>query len=801
MKFTFQWLKDHLDTKASLAEAVERLTMIGLEVAAVHDRAKDLGGFVVGRVVEARKHPDADKLSVCKVDDGKRVVEVICGAPNARTGLIGVFAHSGSYIPGTGITLKPTKIRGVMSNGMLLSEREMGLSDNHDTIIELAADAPVGAPAVEAMGLADPVIEIEITPNRGDCLGVRGIARDLAAAGVGKLKPLHAEAVEGTFKSPIGVRLEFDKGAESACPYFVGRLVRGVKNGESPKWLRDRLTAIGLRPISALVDITNWMTMDHGRPLHVFDAATVKGDLRVRLSRPGETLTALNDKQYTLDGEMTVIADDSAAEALGGVIGGEATGCTEKTTDVFLESAYFDPVRTAMTGRKLDITSDARYRFERGVDPAFLVDGMEIATRLVIELCGGEPSDLVIAGGEPKWRRDLALRPERVRTYGGLDVPKKRIVEILTALGFSCKESGGVLRVSVPSWRGDIVGEACLVEEVVRIEGLDKIPAAPLSAGTALPQPALGLEQRRRATTRRLLAGRGLVEAVTYSFLDGTAAKLFGGAPESLRLVNPISADLGVMRPSLLPNLIQAAGRNAARGIADAGLFEIGPVYSGTKPEEQKIAVAGIRAGGAVARSWAVKSRPVDAFDAKADAQAVLAELDISVDGAAVSADAPAWYHPGHSGVIRLGPKTVLACFGEIHPKVLKDLDVEGPVAAFEIVFDDLPQPRKRKSSAKPHLELSPFQPVERDFAFVVDAGVTAGEVMAAARAADKALIAEVRLFDVFEGGNLGAGKKSLAIGVTLRPTQKTLTDAEIEAVAEKIVAGVNKSTGGVLRA
>jgi len=800
MKFTFGWLREHLDTEASVKEVVERLTMIGLEVAGIHDRAKELEGFVVGRVVEARRHPDADKLSICKVDDGSRVVEVICGAPNARTGLVGVFAAAGSYIPGTGVTLKPTKIRGVVSHGMLLSEKEMNLSDDHQGIIELPEDAPLGAPAVEVMGLADPVIEIEVTPNRGDCLGVRGIARDLAAAGVGKLKPLVTRPVKGAFKSPIEVRLDFARGTESACPYFVGRLMKGVKNGVSPKWLTDRLVAIGLRPISALVDITNWMTMDLGRPLHVFDAATIEGDIVVRLSKPGERLKALNGKEYVLDGGMTVIADARAAEALGGVIGGEASGCTAKTADVFLESAYFDPVRTARTGRKLDITSDARYRFERGVDPTFLVDGMEIATRLVLELCGGKRSDLVIAGHQPDWRRDVTLRPERVRTYGGLDVPKKRIVNILSALGFMAMESKGALRVAVPSWRGDIVGEACLVEEVVRIEGLENIPAQPLGLGAALPRPALGPEQRRRATARRLLATRGLVEAVTYSFLDDKSARLFGGVPESLRLINPISADLGVMRRSLLPNLIQAAGRNAARGLADVQLFEIGPVFFGVKPEEQKIAAGGIRAGAYGERNWTPPSRPVDFFDAKADALAVLAELDVALDKVEIAPGAPAWYHPGHSGVVRLGPNTVLARFGEIHPGVLKAMDVKGPVAGFEIVFDDLPRPKGRKSGAKPLLELSPFQAVERDFAFVVDATVSAAQVLNAARGADKALISEVRLFDVFEGGTLGEGKTSLAIGVTLRSMQKTLTDPEIEAVAKKVVAAVGKATGGVLR-
>jgi phenylalanyl-tRNA synthetase beta chain len=800
MKFTYQWLKEYLDTDATADEVAKRLTMIGLEVAGVQDRAKGLGGFIVGRVVDAKKHPDADKLSVCRVDNGRETVEVICGAPNARTGLVGVFAASGSYIPGTGITLKPTKIRGVVSNGMLLSEREMGLSDNHDAIIELPADSPLGASAVEVMGLTDPVIEIEITPNRGDCLGVHGIARDLAAAGVGKLKPIDRKPVFGKFKSPIGVRLEFTKSAESACPYFVGRLVKGVRNGDSPKWLKDRLTAIDLRPISAMVDITNLMTVAYGRPLHAFDAAAIKGDLRVRLSKTGEKLLALDGKEYALDDGMTVIADDMSPQALGGVMGGEASGCTDMTTDVFLESAYFDPVRTASTGRKLNLTSDARYRFERGVDPAFLVDGMEIATRLVLELCGGKPSELVIAGKEPQWRREVTLRPDRVRTYGGLDLAQKEIVRILTALGFKIDEKKGVLHAQVPSWRSDIVGEACLVEEIVRIHGLDDIPAVPLPRATSLPAPALGPEQRRRSVVRRLLAERGLVEAVTYSFLDEKSAQLFGGAKNSLRLVNPISADLGVMRPSLLPNLIAAAGRNAARGIGDAQLFEIGPRYAGPKPEEQTIVVAGVRSGAAASRSWTQPLRSVDLFDAKADALAVLAELGLAIDKIEVAAEAPSWFHPGHSGVMKLGPKTVLAHFGEIHPRVLKALDAKRPVAAFEIAFDDLPQPKPRKSRARPLLKLPAFHPVVRDFAFVVDTGVSAAELLAAARAADKALVADVSLFDLFQGGNLGQGKKSLAIAVTLQPVDRTLTDQEIEAVAQRVVASVKKATGGVLR-
>lgn len=800
MKFTLGWLKEHLDTDASLDDISQRLTMVGLEVEKITNRAAGMESFVVGYVVEAKKHPNADKLQVCQVDNGSETVELICGAPNARTGLKGVFAASGSYIPGTGITLKPTEIRGVVSNGMLLSEREMSLSDEHDGIIELPDDATVGASAVDVMGLSDPIIEIAITPNRGDCLGVRGIARDLAASGIGSLKPLANRPVPGTFKSPMAVHIDLDEDTRDACPNFVGRYVRGVQNGESPAWLKERLVAIGLRPISALVDITNFMTMDLGRPLHAFDTAHVSGDIHVRMSSPGEKLMALNGKEYEMDGEMTVIADEAKAEALGGVMGGEDSGCTAETTDVFLEAAYFDPVRTAMTGRKLNLMSDARYRFERGVDPAFLIGGMEIATRLVLDLCGGEPSELVIAGAEPDWQRKITLRPERVQSLGGVDVPLNEIERILLVLGFSVEEDGEAFSVSVPSWRGDIVGEACLVEEVVRIYGFDKIPAVPSTAGDHLPQPALDGGQRRRAAARRTLAGRGMIEAMSYSFLASADATLFGEVPDSIRLVNPISADLDVMRPSLLPNLIRAAGRNADRGTDDAALFEVGPQFSGDKPEDEVNAVAGIRSGATSARSWAETSRPVDAFDAKADALAVLGDLGAPVDKLQVSVDAPNWYHPGRSGVLRLGPKNILGYFGEVHPRVLKRMDVRGPVAAFEVFPDALPKPRAKKSAARPHLDLPQFHTVERDFAFVVDADVAAGAVAGAAWGADKKLVTDVRVFDVFTGGNLGDGKKSLAINVVLQPLEKTMTDDEIEAVAQRIVANVEKATGGTLR-
>ena len=799
MKFTLSWLKEHLETDLDATGVAETLTMLGLEVEGVEDRARGLEGFVTAKVVRAEKHPNADKLQVCQVDTGTETLQVVCGAPNARAGLTGVFAPSGAYIPGLDVTLKTAEIRGVESNGMLLSEREMGLSDDHEGIVDLAPAIPAGQSAVAVMGLDDPVIEIAITPNRGDCLGVSGIARDLAAAGVGTLIAPDTTPVPGGFKSPLDVHLDFDDASRDACPYFVGRYVKGVKNGDSPKWLKDRLAAIGLRPISILVDITNYMTFAHNRPLHVFDADKVTGDIHVRLAKDGEKLLALDGKEYALDGEMTVIADEKEAEALGGVMGGEASGCTGETQNVFIEAAYFDPVRTAATGRKLQLMSDARYRFERGIDPAFLTDGMEIATRLILDLCGGEASELVVAGVEPAWQRSINLRADRVKTLSGVDVDEAEQERILSTLGFGVTKKDGVFTASVPSWRSDIVGEACLVEEIVRVNGYHNIPMVPLGRPTDLPTPSLTPEQRRRHGARRVLAGRGMMEAVTYSFLTARDAKLFGDIPDSLRLVNPISADLDVMRPGVLPNLIAALGRNADRGYPDAALFEVGPAFAGDKPDEQSVAAGGVRGGQAVAKTWGAAARTIDAYDAKADALALLAALGAPVANLQVMTDAPAYYHPGRSGRLCLGPKATLAAFGEVHPGVLKAMDVKGPVAGFEVFFDALP-PIKNRGAQRPPLTLSPFQPVSRDFAFVVDAGVEAGVLLRAARGADKKLITDATVFDVFAGASLGEGKKSVAITVTLQPTEKTLTDADIEAAAGKLVAAVTKATGGVLR-
>ena len=798
MKTTLSWLKTHLDTEAGIDEVVRRLVMLGHDVDGVEDSAAALAGVTVARVVSAEKHPNADRLRVCVVDAGPGVnngaeVQVVCGAPNARTGMKGVFGPAGIVVPRSGATLTESTIRGVASRGMLMSAYELGLGDDHDGIIELAADAPVGAKYADLLGLGDAVVDIKVTPNRADCLGVRGVARDLAAAGVGALTPLDTTPVPGTFKSPIGITLTDPK----ACPMFLGRHIRGLKNGPSPDWLKRRLEAIGLRPISALVDITNFLTFDLDRPLHVFDAGKVKGDLVVRFAKDGEKLLALNGREYALGPEVTAIADDNGVQSLGGVMGGQPTSCTEATTEVFIEAALFDPLRTAATGRRLEIISDARYRFERGIDPEFTRPGLEIATRLVIELCGGEPSEIVVAGAVPEWRRHYVLRQGRVAALGGLDVAATDTTQILERLGFEVAKNETGFRVTPPSWRGDIVGEADLVEEVLRVKGYDDIPPVPLPRETVISRPAIDPRRRRLELVRRTLAARGLTEAVTFSFLPSASAERFGGGQPALRLVNPISADLDQMRPSVLPNLIEAARRNADRGFPDVALFEVGPLYRDDTPEGQANAAAGLRAGRLAPRDWHVRPGEADLFAAKEDALAALAAAGAPIDSLQVSGEPPAWFHPGRSGVMRLGP-TLLGHFGELHPQLLDAAGIKGPVAAFEVFIEAVPLPRGMRS--RPPLTLSVFQPVERDFAFVVDRDVPAENLLRAARGVDRKLVSDIRLFDVYEGKGLPDGKKSLAIAVTLQPLEATLTDAEIETFSQLLVAAVEKATGGTLR-
>jgi len=803
MKFTLSWLKDHLETEASLGEVVEALTMVGLEVEDVSDPSAPLKPFVVAKIVTADKHPNADKLKLLSVDAGKGPVQVVCGAPNARAGLKGVFALPGVVIPATGDVLEVGTIRGVESRGMMCSERELGLSDEHNGIIELPEDAPIGVSFADYRGGADPVIDISITPNRPDCLGVRGIARDLAARGLGKLKPDPLAPVPGAFPSPVPIALKFD-GDDTPCPVFAGRVVRGLKNGPSPKWLQDRLKAIGLRPISALVDITNYLTFDRGRPLHVYDADKLTGTISARLGRAGENLLALDGKTYAVDDSMCVIADDAAVLGLGGVMGGETTGSTEATTSVFIESAYFDPGRTARTGRRLGLNSDARFRFERGIDPGFVVAGLELATRLVLDLCGGEASEIVVAGKEPLPNKVIDFPLSEVKRLSGLDLPAETVAGTLEKLGFSVTGSGESRSVAVPSWRPDVYGKADLVEEVVRIVGLDQVKATALPRIASVSQKVLAPLQIRTRRAKRTLAARGLVEAVTWSFLAKPIAVLFGGGAAELELANPISADMSDMRPSLIPGLVAAIKRNADRGLSDLSLFEVGQIFAGDRPQDQSIAATAVREGSAGlvggGRHWAGSATAVTAFDAKADALALLDALGVDISRVQIVRSAPSWFHPGRSGSIQLGPQTVLAHFGELHPAVIEALDAEGPIVAAEVILDRIPVAKAKSGRSKPALALSSFMPVSRDFAFVVDDGVEVAKIIKAVQGADKKLIGGVDVFDIYKGEHVAAGQKSVAIAVTLTPSDRTLTDEDIEKVSKAIVAAVQKATGSVLR-
>jgi len=797
MKFTLSWLKEHLETDAEADVIAEKLTSIGLEVETVEDAGARLKAFVVAHVVSAEKHPNADKLKLCVVDDGSgSPIQVICGAPNAHTGMKGVFARPGTIIPATGEALKVGTIRGIESRGMLCSARELMLGDEHDGIIELPSNAKIGDPAAKALGLTDPVIDVSLTPNRGDAASVFGIARDLAASGLGTLKDGTVSPVKGKFTSPKSIALNFPPDAADACPLFAGRMVRGVKNGPAPKWVQDRLKAVGLRPISALVDVTNLISLDRGRPLHVFDADKLSGNLQARLAKAGEQILALDGKTYGVEAGMTVIADDVVARGIAGVMGGEDTGCSDTTTNVFIESAYFDPARTARTGQKLGILSDARYRFERGVDPEFVVPGLELATKLILEWCGGEPSETVVAGSVPNWRRVIDFDPDYVARLGGLKVAKSETISILKRLGFGV-EDGSPVRVTPPSWRSDVAGKADLVEEIVRIHGVNRVPSQALVRADAVAKPTLTPAQRRTRAVRRALAARGFNETVNYSFIPRDDAKLFGGGDEARQVENPIASDLDALRPSVLPSLLAAAKRNEARGFNDLMLFEIGVQFESGVPGAQEIVAAGIRVGEG-SRSWTKASHPSDAFDAKADTLAIIETAMGGPMTAPIKPGAPAWYHPGRSGTLALDPK-LLARFGDIHPKVLAAFDLKGPVSGFEVLLEALPE-AKSKGKARPVFSPSPFQAVERDFAFLVDVTVPADDILRAARSAERNLIEAVAIFDVYEGKGVPEGKKSLAISVRIQPKDKTLTEPEIEVVAQKIVTGVAKATGAALR-
>ena len=801
MKLTLSWLKDHLDTSASLAEIVDTLTRIGLEVEGVEDPAAKYKGFVVARVIEAVQHPNADRLRVCTVDAGDGApVQVVCGAPNARTGMTSVFSPVGTYIPGKKITLVKGVIRGVESNGMLCSEAELELSTDHDGIIDLPAGAPVGLAYAAYAGLDDPVIDINLTPNRPDATGVEGIARDLAAAGLGKLKSRPIKPLPAAFDCPVAVKLDFAPEDAHLCPAFALRLVRGVKNGPSPAWMQRRLRAIGLRPINALVDITNYVTFDRGRPLHVFDLAKVAGALRVRRAHAGESVLALDGKTYALDPSIVVIADDNGVESIAGVMGGEASGCDDKTTDVLIESALWDAGNIAQTGRKLGIVTDARYRFERGVDPDFCVPGLELATHLAVEFCGGEASRVHLAGDPVRPRKEVAFPYSEVKRLAGVDIPQAEGEAILEKLGFGVSPG----KVSVPNWRPDIAGKADIVEQIVRIAGLERIAVQPLTRIDAgVPKPVLTLLQKRTRAAKRALAALGLGEAVTWSFISKPQAELFGGGAPELALANPIAADLSDMRPSLAPGLAAAAERNARRGQKDVALFEVGQIFLGDGEYDQRIAAAGLRRGMAKrageGRHW-TGGGAVDLYDVKGDVFALFAALGVNASAVQIVPGGPKFLHPGRSATLQFGPKNIVGWFGELHPQALETLDASGPIVAFEIVLDAIPAAKARPTKAKPKLERSEFMPLERDLAFVASETTKAGDILTAALGAERALVADADVFDIYRGTGVPEGHKSVAICVTIQPKDRTLTDAEIEAVVGKIVAEVGKKTGATLR-
>ncbi|WP_372804430.1 phenylalanine--tRNA ligase subunit beta [Loktanella salsilacus] len=797
MKFTLSWLKTHLETEASVDEIAEALTDLGLEVEGIENPAELLRPFTIGYVESAEKHPDADKLRVCQVRTGNGVEQIICGAPNARQGITVVVASPGVYVPGIDTTIGVGKIRGIESFGMMASERELELSEEHDGIIELA-EGTVGDSFADWLAehdpaRVDPVIEIAITPNRADALGVRGVARDLAARGLGTLKPLEAQQIAG--KGASGIAVSIDDDTLDGCPVFTGRLIKGVTNGASPDWLQTRLRAIGLRPISFLVDVTNYLTYDLNRPLHVFDADKVQGNLRVHRAKGGEEIVALDDKTYTLSAGQMVISDDAGVQSIAGVMGGAATGCTAETVNVFVESAYWDPVQIAYTGRALKINSDARYRFERGIDPAFTPEGLDHAVAVILAVVGGEASDVVMAGAVPNTDRAYKLDTDRVISLVGMDIPAETQRATLTALGFVLDGD----MAHVPSWRGDVQGEADLVEEVARIASLTKLVGVPMPrTQPGVPKPVLTPAQVRAGAARRTAASLGYNECVTYTFIDQAAAALFGGGTDVTRLENPISSEMSHMRPALLPGLLQAAARNQARGFNDVALFEVGDIFTGGEPGEQRPCVSGILIGRTGPKSVHGDMRAVDVFDAKADAEAILAAMGAPAK-VQILRGGEGWWHPGRHGQICLGPKKVLGVFGELHPKVLRALDIKGTAVGFTIFPSEIPLPRN-KVNTRPALLATDLQAVERDFAFVVDAQVEALTLVNAAAGADKALIADVRVFDEFIGGAVGEGRKSLAITVRLQPTDATLTEAQIDGVAKQIVAKVEKATGGTLR-
>lgn len=795
MKFSLTWLKDYLETTATVSEICDALNAIGLEVEGVEDPAEKLEGFRIAHVLTAARHPDADKLQVLTVDTGDGApLQVVCGAPNARAGMTGVLGLPGATVPANGMVLRKSAIRGVESNGMMCSTRELELGEDHDGIIELPDDAPVGTAFADYHG-SDPVIEVSVTPNRPDCMGVYGIARDLAAKGLGTLKPIAMPAFSAAGACPVEIRTDDADG----CPAFYGRVVKGVKNGPSPEWLQARLKSAGQRPISLLVDLTNYLMLGFGRPAHAYDLAKLSGAVVARRAKDGEEVLALNEKTYTLDSEMLVIADDNGVHDIAGIMGGEHSGVQDDTTDVLLEIAYFDPARIGATGRKLGLSSDARTRFERGVDPEFLDAGLDLLTGLIVDLAGGTASEAIRAGSPPSTAKVVAFDPGLTRRLGGVDVPEDEQKRILESLGFSVEADW---QVTCPLRRHDIEGAADLVEEVVRIHGLDKVESVALPRAEGVARPTATPQQKLERSLRRAAAASGLNEAITWSFLPETAAAHFAADDQALWvLANPISEDLKAMRPSLLPGLLMAAKRSADRGAASSRLFEIGRRYfrgrDGLSDEKPTLGI--VLAGEKAQRGWqSGKAKPFDAYDAKALALQLLEAAGAPVANLMVMGEAGPQFHPGQSATLRLGPKVVLARFGMVHPATLKAFDADGPIAAVELFLDAIP-PKKNAAFARPGFTPPALQAVTRDFAFLVPASLAAGDLVRSVQGADKASITGVRVFDVFAGQGVPEGHKSIAVEVTLQPGEASFKDADLKAIAEKVVAAAAK-LGGELR-
>ncbi len=802
MKFTLKWLKNYLETDATIEQICEKLVEIGHEVESVEDRAAQYQNFIIGEVVECDQHPNADRLNICLVHTGTERLQVVCGAPNVAKGQKICFAPAGAVVPSNGMVLKATKIRDVESKGMICSESELCLTEESDGILVLPDDAPVGESFAEYMGFDDPVIDIDLTPNRPDCAGVRGIARDLAAVGVGRLKSLtQKNPVPGNFQSPISVRFDFSEEHKKACPIFIGRMIKNVQNGPSPKWLQDYLIAIGLRPVSALVDITNYFCIGLNRPLHVFDADKLQGDLVVRMSKTGELFDALDDKKYVLDdNQAIVISDHKGVAALGGVMGGERTGCTAETKNIFLESAYFDADYIRKTGQTMRIESDAKYRFERGVDPLSCAWGIEAATRLISDICGGQPSDLVTQGQAPVLNDKIVFDAHLVAKLGGVQIDPEIQTKILTSLGFDVTVAEDKkLNVIRPSWRPDIDGAVDLVEEILRIYGFDKIPTISVGARLDNLKSALTDHQSKLSKVKRLLASRGLYETVTWSFLDPKTSQQFKYDDKALvEIFNPLSEDLSIMRQSILPNLIKAVKNNHDRGYPNTAFFETGSVFWGQEISDQPSMIAGIRSGFHESKTWHLSEDKVDFYTIKADVLDALAQYGLNASAMPLSRQTPSWYHPGRSASLALGKKD-LAYFGEVHPKILQELGIDFPVVGFEIMVDHFPQSSK-KSTTKKFLKMSPFQPLYRDFSFIVDQEIEVAHIIKSINAADRKLITEVDIFDVYQGKGIEPNKKSIGVKIQIQPTDRTLIDDEIENLMHKVIETVHKKTGAVLR-